>query len=137
MKLEDQVISLDLAKRMKELGFVQESLWYWVQWIFDEGNYCTIEPYSRGLAKEQVLNRYSAYTVSELGEMLPMRLRLEAADYWLRTTKGKRVWDIRYCSYSKSRYHNYGLPDRGMFQGDTESDCRAKMLIYLKEKNLL
>ena len=29
MKLEQQVCSLELAKRLKELGEKQESLWYW------------------------------------------------------------------------------------------------------------
>jgi len=30
MKIEDQVISLNLAKRMKELGIEQRSMWYWI-----------------------------------------------------------------------------------------------------------
>jgi len=30
MKLEDQVCSLELAKRLKDLGMKQESLWYWI-----------------------------------------------------------------------------------------------------------
>ena len=30
MKLEDQCISLELAKRLKELGAKQESLFYWI-----------------------------------------------------------------------------------------------------------
>ena len=29
MKLEDQVVSLELAKKLKELGVKQESLFYW------------------------------------------------------------------------------------------------------------
>ena len=32
MKLENQVVSLELAKKLKELGFEQKSLFYW-----DEG----------------------------------------------------------------------------------------------------
>ena len=31
MKLEDQVVSLDLAKRLKELGVRQESFWAWYE----------------------------------------------------------------------------------------------------------
>ena len=29
MALEQQVVSLELAKEMKELGFKQDSLWWW------------------------------------------------------------------------------------------------------------
>jgi len=36
MKLEDQVCSLELAKRLKELGVEQESLFYWG--LFGGGN---------------------------------------------------------------------------------------------------
>jgi len=48
MKIKDQVISLELAKRMKELGFEQESLFYHAQqyyldaWIISrkKRNFC-------------------------------------------------------------------------------------------------
>ena len=34
MKLEDQVCSLELAKRLKELGVTQETLCYWVEPVY-------------------------------------------------------------------------------------------------------
>ena len=31
MKLQNQVCSLELSKKLKELGVKQESLWYWIR----------------------------------------------------------------------------------------------------------
>ena len=69
MKLEEQVISLESAKRLKELGVEQESLFYHVRltdtpdgrehWLIRNtpwGNGCVFEA--------------SAFTVAELGEEL-------------------------------------------------------------------
>lgn len=33
MRLEDQAYGLELAKKLKELGVKQESLWYWSKGI--------------------------------------------------------------------------------------------------------
>lgn len=57
MKLEQQVIPLDLAKRLKALGVKQEAYF----WYFDDGelgHYANSAPL------------YAAFTTSELGEML-------------------------------------------------------------------
>ena len=37
MKLEDQVCSLELAKKLKELGVKQDSLFYWNLYSFPIG----------------------------------------------------------------------------------------------------
>jgi hypothetical protein len=68
MKLENQVCSLDLAKRLKKLGVKQESLFWWS---------AHTEPAT--LWNEWSLEKqegspdtsYAAFTVAELGEMLP------------------------------------------------------------------
>ena len=73
--LEKQVCSLELAQRLKELGVKQESLWAWYETTdrddtprlnrFDE--HCTVCT----LPKQAWEEKYAAFTVSELGEMLP------------------------------------------------------------------
>jgi len=65
MKLSEQVVSLELAKKLKELGYPQESLWYWnsngeirrVDGFFDDDSkFIAVAP-----------------TVAELGEWLPVK----------------------------------------------------------------
>src|ERR1051325_10817319 len=62
MQLEQQVCSLELAKRLRELGVKQESYFYW---FFEEYNH---EPVGWRIQTEE--GDYSAFTVAELGEML-------------------------------------------------------------------
>jgi hypothetical protein len=37
MKIEKQVISLELSKKLKELGIKQESAFYWERSVFTDG----------------------------------------------------------------------------------------------------
>jgi hypothetical protein len=131
MKLENQVVSLELAKKMKELGFEQESSF---EWVVATGHAClTMDKDVRNslfdercfeglMTTGDVKRYYSAYTVAELGEML------------------KNYGSNRmpyFCDQADSGWvHNFGaFPD--YVKADTEADCRARMLIYLKENNLL
>lgn len=113
MTLEQQVVSLDLAKRMKELGFKQES---YFSHDITRGKVTT----SSYTASHPTLKSVSAYTVAELGEMLPFGI-----SYELLTAKGEKHWNIG----------RDGLDIR--FVADTEADARAKMLIYLAEKEII
>ncbi len=80
ISLEKQVCNLELAKRLKELGVKQESFWAWYETTdrddtprlnrFDE--HCTVCP----LPKQAWEEKYAAFTVSELGEMLPATIDL-------------------------------------------------------------
>ncbi len=60
MKLENQVCSLELAKKLKGLGIKQESLF---QWSWDNEDY-------RLVYNKPHLDLFAAFTVAELGEML-------------------------------------------------------------------
>lgn len=77
MKIEKQVCSLELAKKLKELGVEQESLFYW--WGNREKTEIIIA--YRGDLWEWSIpigvkeNGYcSAFTVAELGDMLPSEI---------------------------------------------------------------
>ena len=67
MKLENQVVSLKYAKRLKELGFKQDSYWYWYNGKGFEKNPTLVHP-SNPYRKVA-----SAFSVAELGEMLTQR----------------------------------------------------------------
>lgn len=127
MKKEDQGVSLELAREMKELGAPQDSVWYWIQ----KGEY--IDDWSEAFlaSKKERDPRYaptldgdcSTYTVAELGEMLP-------TDY--STSKfikgGITIWCCRNSECSLDFYYRFA---------DTEADARAKMWIFLKRKGLI
>jgi hypothetical protein len=68
MPLEQQVCALEYSKRFKELGVRQESIFFWD--VHSPTAYAvTFVPYSC-----PGLERYSAFTVAELGEMLPKKI---------------------------------------------------------------
>lgn len=137
MDLKDQVCSLELAKRICELGVKQESLWHWTKWkkwvrTTDNHN----EYQLKGLKDFELFNNpknntlgrcwfedvYSAFTVAELGERLPSRI--EGIGF-IRTIK----WHNKHFSISIGNLHEQNA--------DTEANARAKMLIYLLENKLI
>ncbi len=67
MKLEDQVTSLEISKRLRELRVKQESLFYWANTIGQEDQSCwRIEPKIEDVSMEYI----SAFTVAECISML-------------------------------------------------------------------
>lgn len=65
LKIEDQVCSLELAKKLRELGVKQESVWRWIEYP-DLTRIAGPEEF--GFASTAKV--YSAFTVAELGRML-------------------------------------------------------------------
>lgn len=149
MELEKQVCSLELAKRLKELGVKQESLFYW------RLTYHTSESFNAGIRvkREGIFGDYgleylpkpryttadvkwneadlsklyetevSAFTVAELGEMLP-----EGITTYCTNIGGKWGWKSFYIITT-------AISVVEIF--DTEADARAKMCIYLLENKLI
>lgn len=120
MKLEAQVVSLDLAKKLKALNVKQESLNAWCR----NANYgFRLIPHGIGLTLEQYVQaeKYSAFTVAELGEMLPCKTNFEK--YLCNGLVG-------FCVIEFQSIKNMAIHDKN------EANCRAKMLIYLIEQNV-
>lgn len=130
VNVESQVSSLELSKRLKELGVKQDSLVHWMriphlmkheilengdtevkilEYKFELGN-----PFAWNVEKE---DSWPAFTVADLGEMLPVMVQS------YRTFK--EHWE---CVYD---------PLEIGFVGKTEADAREKMLIYLLENKLM
>ena len=123
MKLEQQVVSLELAKKLKELGVEQESLFYWCNHV-QLGNLKSRQCSDYLIYGHQGWHertRVSAFTVAELGEMLPAGALGAYLNIFKNVDKG---WNV-----------GYGL--EVTLEADTEADARAKMLIYLLENNLI
>jgi hypothetical protein len=125
MKFERQVCSLELAKKLKELGVRQEGIHTWQrrrhdkQYELDPGG-------SFETADDDAW--FSAFTVAELGEMLPASV-----------VSGKTEFDAaRLGRWVAAQTEG----SSGYFHGDgeyanTEADARAKMLIHLLENGIL
>jgi hypothetical protein len=166
MKLEDQVVSLELAKRLKELGVRQESVCYWTErWQLGEPDDKTVgvrfasnpdfsgTPYSYHAERDLC----SAFTVAELGEMLPKIIFTKKsvfdkeAKQWVEVEFHHQpnfsykpgavqyVTSFYYEKKYKQKYERYaGHQDQlCILFADTEADARAKMLIYLIENKLI
>lgn len=142
MELEQQVCSLDLAKRLKELGVKQESVCYWSEryqlserHLKNTGVRFTSNPDFSGTSysyhHEQDI--CSAFTVAELGAMLPKDIqvgKILLRHYTRKAIVGEQ-WAVGYQNATTGNEH-------GLMQfADTEADARAKMLCYLLENKLL
>ncbi len=129
MKLVEQVVSLELAKKLKELGFKQESVWMW----FDVGLGYKLILKNRFTKKNAGI---SAFTVAELGEMLPRSITIEEKTSWIKifkvfnTETNTNEWILRYDN-------DWDKENLVTICASPEANARAKMLIYLKEKGLI
>lgn len=125
MPLEKQVASLELSKKLKELGMKQHdsAVFEWRPYAKGssaEGEYYLVLVPRRDGYGIYDSNGSAAFTVAELGEMLPYA----GLGAYLIACKGRDDWS---CAY--------GL-QKTIFSG-TEANARAKMLIYLIENNLI
>jgi len=149
MELEKQVASFKLSKKLKELGVKQDSLFEWSTEFKKFNGEPTIQLMSGkfGLTVHHNIDwrvydfkkreTYSAFTVAELGEMLPDNLVSSGMD------SGK--WD---CIYGR-RENGEDMPDSEwendekyefgyiVITDKTEANVRAKMLIYLIENDFV
>ena len=69
MDISKQVCDLSSARRLKELGCRQESLWIYTDSDFEASGYRL--KLRTSCRKDDFGDYYSAFTVAELGEMLP------------------------------------------------------------------
>ena len=122
MRMEDQVVCVELAKEMNDLGAEQDSIWYWTWAEWNGKTEWVLIPQS-GIARLK-REHFSAYTVAELGEML--KPHAEDLPVWYKYKRGTEWFsDI----YSVKGY--YQINER------KEADARAKVWLYLKREGLL
>ncbi len=165
MKLEQQVTSLEISKRLKELGVKQESLFTWHTHSYRQGgrrakgaiDYTggkfVEEPSmssvrmtenwykeSEGHIADHGIDKwhfFSAFTVAELGEMLPFRSKKmgtinDAMFICRKSWSGNATaWNV----YYEDEDNGQAVTPR--FWDTNEADARGKMLIYLIENKLI
>jgi hypothetical protein len=130
MKLEQQVCNLELAKKLKELGVKQNSIWNYYYSEISGRTFLRLPDQVTGFNDDEIV---FAYTVAELGELLLGRCytfkvhldrqipstveSLKAGTYWRCILSGGKIKDYIY--------------------EHTEANARAKMLIYLIENKII
>lgn len=142
MNIIYQVCSFEQAEELKNLGIKQYSYFYW----YDEGDkQHTFTIFAGNLPFRKDSRRcYSAYTVAELGEMLPHSIVRDEVGYYLIYTKliDELTSDlINFCTYEndnmqdkKGHIYTSSLCTTG---GTNEAEARAKMVIYLIKEGLI
>ncbi len=140
MTIENQVSNLELSRKLKELKVKQESVWYWMKmkrpdvWQLACKNMIgfTFEN-GAGVANHRIdeFEMVSAFTVAELGEMLPRNILVKKVPHWLQ-------FEIRDSQGGWScQYRSIGSDTLKFFEDKTMADCGAKMLIHLIENKLI
>lgn len=146
MKLESQVASLDLSKRLHELGVRVESNFYWICERTDTKAYREEQKRKEVMSKEfgdavyppsvcledydrndYEYESFKAFTVAELGLMMPVGSKMIKHLH----CENEFVWSFRY-------QHDTGEKFLEVVECDySEADCRAEALISLIEKNII
>lgn len=110
MKLEDQVCSLELAKKLKEFGVKQNAYWSW----YTNAGKGNLMHNPKGYRSMEV-KTFDAFSVAEIGEILE--------GFQLPYFNFGTGWKIK----QTREYHRC----------ENEVDARAELLIYLIENKFL
>lgn len=131
MKLESQVCSLEIAKKLKKLGVKQESLYFHrgvsnntdpVNWYYSWSIVDNLKE-ATGSINNARLQYFSAFTVAELWELCSWdKIVFSNID---------KDWKVQY------QANGHTENDVRCFDSRNGSDAMAKMLIYLLENNLV
>jgi hypothetical protein len=124
-ELEKQVCNVKLAQRLRKLRVNVRSLWTWCK----IGKKWRVE-WSEGDEPLKAAQRAEAYTVSELGDMLPFSLDNKLLKIGKCADGSWLVFYEQFCGTNGTKM----IEDQG---ADTEADARAKMVIYLAKNKFI
>ena len=142
MELTKIVTSLEASKKLKELGVKQESIFSWIQ-TYDStlapilNHSIARTPDVRGdlylVDKSPNGRNYSAFTASELAELLPNDLETKEVHHHLViiSCKNNEDYEVDY----RNIYNQSMIPPT--IKGRTLVEALAACLIYLKENKLI
>jgi hypothetical protein len=142
MNLEQQICSLELAKRLKELGVKQDSFLYWankdlvssidLDLLLDNNKVRSQSFINNSWPDQNILELYSAFTVAELLEILPL---INGCP--LQLLKGHKITDCvptYYARYDQLPMHYETIES---LVDINPANTLAKILIYLIENGLI
>lgn len=132
MKLQDQVITLEQAKMLSQLGITQGlSAFFWDDYEGKEELRMNAKP-EGGYSPGSCNTCFSAFTVAELGVMLPFRMRDEEKreNPHLRIYRGENEWHVEY-------HQVFSRPYIRSYAYENLSDAMAHVLIHLLENKLI
>jgi hypothetical protein len=147
MKLEKQVCTVDQARRLSELGIVQEGCYSWG--CNDE--FDNIPPATWTLFRgiKWIYKSYCAFTAAELGAMLPdytvklgnLEIGKCETDHVSMKPLKEGWWNVSYWTWSHKTHSKGGFyleqKSDHLHQAPTLAQAMAAMLIYLIEKKLV
>lgn len=128
MNLESQAASLELSKRLQELGVKQESIFCYQD---IENNNPSVFPRRFNLIDFRISSfdeRIAAFTASELGEMLPETIEIDEEGEPVGYFTCHKIDNEWICLFSHSNL---------IEKDKSQSNAFAKMLIHLLENNLI
>jgi len=125
MTLEKQVVSLELSKKLKELGVKQESIFYY--W-HDKCKF-NLAP---NIELPKIETICSTFTVAELGEIMSTHELTDANEGDSFTLKISSAIDF-WCA----TFGNNDIDITPQIEDTSLADALAKMLIYLIENKLI
>lgn len=146
MKLENQVTNLELSRKLKELGVKQDSYFDWFK-LKENNDYSLVEYWQ--IDYEIRFDTISAFTVAELGELLPNSIQLKNQEpfdnYSISIHKFNRVSDDMkvinnfIVNYYTESDENSWLRIRltPNIYDPNLANAMAKMLIYLLENGMI
>ena len=146
MKIEDQVVSLELSKRLKELGIKQDSYFCWFRLLESDFLYTLSERWQ--IDDEERFDEISAFTVAELMDMLPACIDMkeyEPFNYFFLQIHKRTSENIKYIARYvcdtmpavEAGNPNFQLQSKFRSHSEKLTDCLAIMLIHLIENNLI
>lgn len=124
MTLQQQVVSLELAQKLKELGVPQESYFDW--YLMPSSNYPTNLSCSAKLMRKRCNDFCSAFTVAELLQFLP------ASTCLVKKTNIKNPAEVRY--YAETFEHHPAISPN--LHDENPANALTKLYIELYDTTL-
>jgi hypothetical protein len=146
MNLSEQVCSLELSKKLKELGVKQDSLFYYASYSIHENELASNEliffidnkrnVISSGFSwfcddESPIDQKYSAFTASELLELLPTEISYQQISHYLSIISRGNYYNVHYRQFANDQFIPVSLSD------ETLTNTLAQTLIFLIEKGLI